>query len=315
MAKKLITKLLKILKKPEYFFRPAQLLRFAAQKIRKRTNEFEDVVLPWKLKIRVRTNDWIGSEIWKLGIFDLCVCESIWRLLDPGECAIDVGANIGQMTSLMATKVGRNGKVIAFEPHPEVYEDLLVNVNNWINTACLGQIEIHKVALTDHSGEAYLSIPKAFDRNRGLSSLFSLDEYDNKTLCNVQVKRLDQLEQLQGENTHIGVLKIDVEGHELEVLKGATKLIDKHQIRDIIFEEWNKYPTPMTEFLEEHGYTLFYLGEHFLGIEVGDIKEKEQKYRGTSYPNYLATNEPNRALRRLIPQGWSVFGIGPALLD
>jgi FkbM family methyltransferase len=49
---------------------------------------------------------------------------------EPGR-AVDVGANIGYMTSLMAHKVGLSGKVIAFEPHPAIYKRLVNNVQDW----------------------------------------------------------------------------------------------------------------------------------------------------------------------------------------
>ena len=55
--------------------------------------------------------------------FDLISCEAIWRLLDEGELALDVGANIGYMTSLMAARLGKNGRVIAFEPHPVLFQE------------------------------------------------------------------------------------------------------------------------------------------------------------------------------------------------
>ena len=59
---------------------------------------------------------------------DLAVSEALWRLLDPGALALDVGANIGFMTNLMAWRSGPCGRVLAFEPHPEVFRSLAENV-------------------------------------------------------------------------------------------------------------------------------------------------------------------------------------------
>ena len=70
----------------------------------------------------------IGRAILRLGVYDLCVSESICRLLDPGESAIDVGANLGYMTSLMAAKAGKCGSVESFEPHPDLMPNFWVTL-------------------------------------------------------------------------------------------------------------------------------------------------------------------------------------------
>jgi predicted KAP-like P-loop ATPase len=58
----------------------------------------------------------VGEDILNLGVYDRVVAEAIFRLLDPSEQAIDVGANIGQNVSIMALVAGRRGRVVAFEP-------------------------------------------------------------------------------------------------------------------------------------------------------------------------------------------------------
>ena len=62
--------------------------------------------LPWGSLIHVRPDDVIGAKVLKLGLFDLDVCETIARLAVAGDLLLDVGANIGQMTSLMAVCSG-----------------------------------------------------------------------------------------------------------------------------------------------------------------------------------------------------------------
>src|ERR687886_1998553 len=101
------------LDKPEYFFRPTQLIQRLRQHLIHKTpsGEFEKIRLPWGVDIRVRPTETIGSSICRLGVYDLTVSEVIWRLLEPGEQAVDVGANIGYMTSLMAARVGKTGNV------------------------------------------------------------------------------------------------------------------------------------------------------------------------------------------------------------
>ena len=74
---------------------------------------------------------WIGIDIINIGTHDRVVPEAIWRLLDSGEQAIDIGANIGQNASIMALKSGPQGHVTAFEPGPEAFRLLSKNVASW----------------------------------------------------------------------------------------------------------------------------------------------------------------------------------------
>src|SRR3569623_794508 len=112
--------LLKLFKQPEYFFRPRQVALKLGRTVRAH-REFEDVTLPWGATMRIRPGEHIGSRIWHRGVFDLVVLEAIARLIEPGESALDIGANIGQMTNLMSHRVGPKGRGLSFEPHPGVF--------------------------------------------------------------------------------------------------------------------------------------------------------------------------------------------------
>lgn len=293
------------LNKPEYIFRPVQILRRFSREWAS-AKQFEDVTLPWGLNIRVRPNETIGSCIWRVGIYDLCISECIWRLLDPGDYAVDVGANIGHMTSIMALRTGRLGNVLAFEPHPEIYEELSTNVDNWLKRNDIGRIVMHKIALGNCSGAGFLEIPDDFERNRGIAALISGSGEGNAgTGCRVQVEQLDHI---IDSKTCIGVLKIDVEGDELEVLQGASELIERQVIRDILFEEHAQPPTPVTSWLEKNGYAVFYLDQRLLGVKAVSISETYRVRGRRDSSNLLATIDKHRALKRLQSKGWNIFG-------
>ncbi len=300
----------KNLNKPEYFFRPSQIWQriqhFTGKNI---NNNFEEVILPWKVQIRIRLDDEIGRAISMSGVYDLIVTEMLWRLIDQGEVAIDAGANIGYMTSIMAAKVTQTGKVYCYEPHPEIYQELLENITKWQESLDWHHIIPQQIAISDKSGSDILTIPDGFDKNRGISKI----DTNNKVLIKnessliqksylVSVSTLDQLLDLN-QSFQIGVLKIDIEGHEFEALNGAQQLICQQKIRDIIFEEHNSYPSLVTNFLEKYGYTIFKAVGGFWGPIICS-PESEQTGRYWEPPCYLATINAARVVQRTKLWGW-----------
>jgi hypothetical protein len=102
------------LDKPEYIFQPFRIIK----RLRFRPIGRVSALLANGTPIVVNTNEDIGRLIATLGIYDLVVSEAITRLLDPGDVAVDAGANIGYMSAIMAEQVGPDGRVMSFEPNP-----------------------------------------------------------------------------------------------------------------------------------------------------------------------------------------------------
>jgi FkbM family methyltransferase len=284
------------LNKPYYLFRPGQLLRrFRRRSVAGR----ESVQLPWGLPITVDTAQPIGAALMRSGVYDLCVCEAVYRLADPGEIAIDVGANIGVMSSVVAVKLGSSGKVLAFEPHPTTFDELLANADRWNAAGWVAPVEATRVAISDHEGHGTLVDEDAGDLGRA-----SLATSGGNGGWDARLQRLDGL--IAGE---VGVLKLDVEGHEASALKGAESLVKARKIRDIVFEEHQPPPTPATEFLERNGYTVFGLEQRLLGIRLTDSRTIAGRDAYFA-PSYLATLDPERARARLRRRGWLVLSAG-----
>src|SRR5262245_13000344 len=135
---------LNLFRRPEFFFRPSQAFLRLRRAFGGPPPAQAQVRLPWGETIEVQTGETIGGAIWHYGIFDLVVTESIWRLLDPGETALDIGANIGQMTSLMRLRAGSQGKVIAFEPHPQLFAELKTFVERSARQPAAAHAELHQ---------------------------------------------------------------------------------------------------------------------------------------------------------------------------
>lgn len=148
-----LMKMLNAFTRPEYFFRPRQIFtRLRRSLSRAPVSDTRLVVLPWGSPIRIRPEEVIGRAIWHQGVYDLNVSECLWRVLEPGEHAVDVGANVGYMTSLMATRVGGRGMVVAIEPHPEIFDELQANATRWMDADNTGEIQLHRCALGESRG-------------------------------------------------------------------------------------------------------------------------------------------------------------------
>lgn len=290
--------------KPYYFFRPSQILLRLKRKLvgYKPSSTCETVILPWGIPIRVRPSDMIGSAIFRAGVYDLCVSEVLWRLLDQAETAVDAGANIGHMTSIMAKRVAKNGRVLSFEPHPQVFQELSANVSVWQTVPNIGKIEIYEVGLSNEVGVASLQTTSEFTMNRGTASL----EIDNNIGAEEGITHsvsIERLENIVHSNISIGVMKLDVEGHEIDLLQGACSLLTEHRVRDIVFEEKNFYPSPVTDCLEQFGYTIFRIKQGPFAVRVSPAKRDESHYKYEAQ-SYLATLDASRALERLSKWGY-----------
>jgi FkbM family methyltransferase len=156
-------------------------------------------------------------------------------LLRAGGTFVDVGANIGVMTLYAASTLLGKGRVLAFEPLPGTYDILRRNLE--LNE--FGNVEAVRMALGSTSG-----IVKIFDNmaaNRGSSSLIAPDA--DAGGHETPIERLDDYLSARPETGRIACVKIDVEGWELEVLKGATETLSGAVAPSCIIECSHFHPT------------------------------------------------------------------------
>lgn len=290
-------RLIEYIDKPEYLYQPAQALKRLTRLLTAEPDSAE-VALPWGLKMRIRPREDLGRALWQKGIYDLTLCEAIWRLLDCGESAIDVGANIGYISGLMAARSGPQGSVVAFEPHPKIFPELVANINSWRDQP-IARIRAVELALSSSSGSAILQEPADFEKQGGTASIVS----NGSSGMPVTTARLDEMSL---DSPAIDVVKIDVEGHELEVLLGSRKLLETRGIRDIIFEDHSRsFSSPVASLLAGFGYSIFFLTRRLTGPLMAS---KGERYPAVQYlPNFLATLKPDRALARFKAPGWQVL--------
>jgi hypothetical protein len=133
--------------KPWFVYRPSQLARRLAFAMSPPAPGYRSFPVAWGASILVDPSKAIGRAIVTTGVYDLAVTEAIARLARPGDTVIDAGANVGYMTVLAGLAVGPGGRVIGFEPHPELFEVYRRNVEAARRALPSASFEIHKSAL------------------------------------------------------------------------------------------------------------------------------------------------------------------------
>jgi FkbM family methyltransferase len=292
--------------RPPYFFQPQQIVKRIWRELFWRSSKTRVVNLPWGIPIKVDPHEAICYNIWSRGIYEIGVTEALWRLTEPGETAVDAGANIGYMASILAVRVGNRGRVICFEPNPIAFNSLNGNVECWKKYKKCGSIVLYQAALASKNGTAVLQTSDYIKTNRGTAWIREEYVQCDGTGLSVEVRSLDDVLE---EKEKIGVLKIDVEGSELSVLQGMARILETHSVRDIIFEESGHFPAPTHLFLQSKGYSIFGLEEGFWRVKCIADAERRNDPIFNPIRNYLATSDPERAKRLLDRPGWHSFGL------
>jgi FkbM family methyltransferase len=140
------------------------------------------------------------------------------KFIGEGDWVIDIGANIGHYTNRLSELVGSEGRVIAFEPIPATFTHLSENTQY-----CRHQnITLINAAVSEGAGSVNMTIP---DFSTGLKNYYqaSISEETGESNISVLTFSIDSLQF----NHKVSLVKIDAEGHEPEVLRGAKKLLER----------------------------------------------------------------------------------------
>ncbi|MFM1801025.1 MAG: hypothetical protein RJA81_377 [Planctomycetota bacterium] len=174
------------------------------------------------------------SDLIQRGVYLGCFerLESLWvrRILKPGMTFVDAGANVGYFSFLAASRVGDQGKVIAFEPNPRLNQRLA----EWIRDNRIQQLSLFHEGLSDYDGQIVLHLPPNHIHNEN-ATMIPWDDLQDWQKVDVPVVRLDRKLQALG-ITQVDLLKLDVEGHEPRILAGLGNLLAQGIVRNILCE-------------------------------------------------------------------------------
>ncbi|MBT9171477.1 MAG: hypothetical protein DDT18_01853 [Actinobacteria bacterium] len=185
-------------------------------------------------KMLVFANETVGRQIIWNKCYEKEETQFIYNFLKSTDVCLDIGANVGYFTLLMASKA-RQGQVYSFEPIPICYHLLNCSIllNNFTN------VVVNNCAVGEIDGESifYISMDSAF------SSLRNPSIIGESSSISVPVVSIDNYVDSRRNINKVDFIKIDVEGAEMQVINGATSLL-----RDVT----RRPRLIMLELVEEH---------------------------------------------------------------
>ncbi|MEE8119228.1 MAG: FkbM family methyltransferase [Gammaproteobacteria bacterium] len=179
------------------------------------------------IRIDPRLQNRLALILYFNGIYEAGTLATMAACLAPGDTVIDAGANVGLMSVFASRRVGASGRVFAFEPHGQTHTAMKKNLQ--IN-ACTN-VETFQQALGDQRGIATLF--EYDDHNRGTATMVARNSTARE--IEVTVQTLDAFLEERGWPT-IKLLKIDVEGWEVPIMRGAHRLLSGPSAPVVVFE-------------------------------------------------------------------------------
>ena len=211
------------------------------------TKGFNSVVKGKNGYILYNKNDiYIGKAIEKYGEFSEAETIIFKQLCRKGDIVVEVGANIGTHTLVLSQLIAETGRIYAFEPQRIIFQALCANMalNSVINAECF------QLAVSSYEG--YIKIPDIRYDRRGNFGGIEIDKFNRG--IKTKVVKLDKFI----DPPRMKLLKIDVEGMEAGVIKGAIGLIKK--LKPVLYVENDRIDksTKLIELIKSLDYRLFW---------------------------------------------------------
>jgi FkbM family methyltransferase len=208
---------------------------------------------PWWPEFRLKLNCYRHRGYWYKGKKrEHRVMQAITALAKPGDTVIDVGGHIGFVTLHLRGLVGTTGKVVVFEPGPNNLPYLQANIAPFAN------VELVAAACGDHSGEVDFWIEGLSGQNNSLDRQYKnfnanrKNAFSHEDMRRITVPMTSIDSYLATTGLRPSLLKIDVEGAEDLVLRGAERCLA--QIRPAIIVEVTEHPDEVATLLRRHSY-------------------------------------------------------------
>lgn len=196
--------------------------------------------------LQLDLSDWL-HRLYYLGFVEQNTFNIIKKLLPVDGVFVDIGANIGIYSCIMANHVGVKGSVIAFEPMPENLEELYSNIA--LNQ--LKNIEVNELALSNRQQDFNLYVPFAHQQgSTGCTQIWNPGDW--VSVGSTDATTLD----IAFQKERLDFIKIDTQGHEFEILQGAFSTIERFQPL-ILCEVFEENRTKVFDLMKSWNYAIF----------------------------------------------------------
>ncbi len=257
-------------------------------KIFKNTNTM-DHNLSEMVKIRLYKDSILSKCIYQG--FEQTEIEFICKYLTKDDVFFDIGSNMGLFSLYASEPVGNKGKIYAFEPTKGIYKRLTENVElngikniTTINKGLSDKKGILNLNISDNGHDAWNSFAKISD------------EY-YKSTENVEVTTLDLFVEENGIK-EINLIKLDVEGWELFVLKGGESIIKKSPNTVLLVEFTEENTFAAGYYVHEIYDLLVHWGYKWFSYSGGEIHEEKRRLH-YPYNNFIATKDIELVKKRI----------------
>lgn len=144
-------------------------------------------------------------------------------LVSPGDHVLDIGAHAGWYTKVLSEAVGPTGRVHSFEPVPHTFSLLTANVSG----LALSNVTLYNCAASRVDGSAVMTVPRYPTGGENYYRASLLDPADPSVPLRQLAVELRAVDSLPALPRPVTLMKIDVEGHEADVLEGAARTIER----------------------------------------------------------------------------------------
>jgi FkbM family methyltransferase len=210
----------------------------------------------WRLDLR----EGIDFSIYLLGAFELTTIEAYGKLLQPDDLVLDIGANIGAHTLHLARAVGPRGRVLAFEPTDYAFGKLRANLS--LNPQLIGRVEAHQLMLLDRSEAPPPALYSSWPLSPASGDVHEGHLGRLQSTAGAQGMTLDEFVENHG-LTRLDLIKLDVDGFECRVLRGAENTLKRFkpamimELSPYVLEEQGDSLHGLVMLLASHDYRLY----------------------------------------------------------